>query len=207
VYFTKWIEAKPLVNIAAAWLKRFFWQNIIYHFGVPRKIIVDNAKQFDCNMFKEFCHQMGVEAAFSSVYHPQSNGAVEKANALIFSAVKKILEDHPKGKWADELSRAVWSHNTCIYRATKFTLFRLLYGKEPVTPEEIKLCSTRTKAETIYSPTEVKSKDLLESEGMKAVENMQSNQNETRAWRDKKMRQKQIEVGDLALLRSPHTEA
>jgi hypothetical protein len=28
-YFTKWIEAKPLVNIAASGLKRFFWQNII----------------------------------------------------------------------------------------------------------------------------------------------------------------------------------
>jgi hypothetical protein len=28
-YFTKWIEAKPPVNIAVAWLKRFFWQNII----------------------------------------------------------------------------------------------------------------------------------------------------------------------------------
>jgi hypothetical protein len=24
-YFTKWIGAKPLVNIAAAWIKRFFW--------------------------------------------------------------------------------------------------------------------------------------------------------------------------------------
>jgi hypothetical protein len=24
-YFTKWIEVKPLVNIAAAGLKRFFW--------------------------------------------------------------------------------------------------------------------------------------------------------------------------------------
>jgi hypothetical protein len=34
-------------------------------------------------MFKDFCHQMGVEAAFALVYHPQSNGAVEKANALI----------------------------------------------------------------------------------------------------------------------------
>jgi hypothetical protein len=41
---TKWIEPKPLVNIAAAWLKRFFWKNIICHFGVPRKITVDNAK-------------------------------------------------------------------------------------------------------------------------------------------------------------------
>jgi hypothetical protein len=36
---------------------------------------------------------MEVKAAFTSVYHPQSNDAVEKANALIFSVAKKILED------------------------------------------------------------------------------------------------------------------
>jgi hypothetical protein len=35
-YFTMWIEAKHLVNIAAVGLKRFFWQNIICHFGVSR---------------------------------------------------------------------------------------------------------------------------------------------------------------------------
>jgi hypothetical protein len=43
-YFTKWVEVKPLVNIAATRLKRFFWQNIICHFGVPTEITVDNAK-------------------------------------------------------------------------------------------------------------------------------------------------------------------
>jgi hypothetical protein len=88
-YFTKWIEAKRLVNITAAGLRRFFWQNIVCHFGVPRKTIVDNAKQFDCHIFKDFCHQMRVKAAFTSVYHPQSNEAVEKANALIFIAIKR----------------------------------------------------------------------------------------------------------------------
>jgi hypothetical protein len=36
---------------------------------------------------------MEIKVAFTSVYHPQSNGAVERANALIFSAIKKILED------------------------------------------------------------------------------------------------------------------
>jgi hypothetical protein len=87
-YFTKWIEVKPLVNIAVAGLKRFLWQNLICHFEVLRKITVDNAKQSDCHIFKDFCHQMGVEAAFTLVYHPQSNGAVEKANTLIFTAIK-----------------------------------------------------------------------------------------------------------------------
>jgi IS30 family transposase len=60
-------------------------------------ITIDIAKQFDCHIFKDFSHQMGVKVAFTSVYHPQSNGAVEKANALIFLAIKKILEDQPKG--------------------------------------------------------------------------------------------------------------
>jgi hypothetical protein len=179
-YFTKLIEAKPLVNIAAAGLRRFFWQNIICWFRVPRKITINNAKQFGYHIFKDFCHQMGVKAPFASVYPPQSNGAVEKVNTLIFAAIKKILEDQPKGKWIEELPRAVLSHNTSVCRAMKFTPFKLLYEEEPVTPEEIKLCSARTRADAIHSPTEAESKDLLEPKCMRAVENLQSYQNETR---------------------------
>jgi hypothetical protein len=82
-----------------------------------------------------------------------------------------------------------------------------LYGEEPVTPVEIKLCSARTKMKAMYSPSEAKSKDLIEPEHMKVVENLQSYQNETRAWRDKKVKLKHIKVGDLVLLRSPCTEA
>ena len=54
-YFTKWIEAKPLININSETIKKFFWQNIICRFGVPREITVDNGKQFDSQLFREFC--------------------------------------------------------------------------------------------------------------------------------------------------------
>jgi hypothetical protein len=54
----------------------------------------------------------------------------------------------------------------------KFTPFKLLYGEEPVTPEEIKLRSARTRAKATYSPNKAESKDLLEQEGMKTVENL-----------------------------------
>jgi hypothetical protein len=87
---------------------------------------------------------------------------VERENTLIFTAIKKIIESQPKGKWAEELPRAVWSHNTSICRATKLTPFKLLYEEELVTPEEIKLRSARTHMDAIYSPTEAESKDLLE---------------------------------------------
>jgi hypothetical protein len=71
-YFTKWVEAKPLANIKAPTIQKFFWQNIICRFGVPRELTVDNGKQLDCYTFKEYCKSLGTHAKFSSVYHPQS---------------------------------------------------------------------------------------------------------------------------------------
>jgi hypothetical protein len=53
-YFSKWIEAKPLAMITSATVQKFFWQNIICHFGVPKAIIVDNGTQFDAETFKTF---------------------------------------------------------------------------------------------------------------------------------------------------------
>jgi hypothetical protein len=125
---------------------------------------------------------------------------------LIFTAIKKILESQSKGKWTKELPRAVWSHNTSVCRATKFTPFKILNGEEHVTLEEIKLHSARTSTEAIYCPTEAESKDLLKPERMKAIENLQSYQRETKAWRDKKVKLKHIEVGDSVLLWSPSNE-
>jgi hypothetical protein len=49
-------------------------------------------------MFKQFYQQIGTKVAFASVYHPQSNGVVERAKSLIFEAMKKILEGEKKGK-------------------------------------------------------------------------------------------------------------
>jgi hypothetical protein len=103
-----------------------------------RHITVDNAKLFDNDMFKDFCHQVRTKVAFASVYHPQSNEVIERDNALIFEAIKKILEGEKNGKRVEVMPRAVWSHNTTVSRATNFTPFRLLFRAEAVLPEEIK---------------------------------------------------------------------
>jgi hypothetical protein len=121
---------------------------------------------------------------FSSVYHPQSNEAVERANGLIFPIIKKCLYDQKKGKWTDELPKVIWSHNTTVSRATGFTSFRLLFGTEAMTPEEIKSESMRVqKAKEIDIKVE---KDMIELTILEASENIEKYQRETKAWRDKK---------------------
>jgi hypothetical protein len=48
---------------------------------------------------------------------------------------------------------------------------------------------------------------LLESERLKVVTNLQKYQNETRNWRDPKVKKRDFDVGNLVLLRSPRTES
>jgi hypothetical protein len=69
-YFTKWVEAKLVTNITFATIQKFFWQNIIYRYGVPQQITIHNAKYFDTAMFNYFCHRIGTKVSFASVYHP-----------------------------------------------------------------------------------------------------------------------------------------
>jgi hypothetical protein len=97
---------------------------------------------------------------------------------LIFEAIKKILEGEKKGKWVEVMPRVVWSHNITVCRATNFTPFRVVFGAEAVLPEEVKHQSLRTTVE----------KDLLESERLKAVANLQKYQDEIRKWRDLKVK-------------------
>jgi hypothetical protein len=90
-YFTKWIEARAVSTITAKTTRNFFWQNIVCRFGAPFELIVDNEKQFDNQDFSEFCTSTRTQVVFTSIYHPQSNGVVERANGKIFTIIKKTF--------------------------------------------------------------------------------------------------------------------
>jgi hypothetical protein len=200
-YFSKWIEAKPLATITSITVQKFFWQNIVCRFGVPKDITVDNGTQFDAEAFKEFCDQIGTKIHFASVRHPESNGLVERANGIIMTRIMKLIFNQPRGKLLDELIKVVWSHNTTMSRSTGFTPFKLLFGNEAITPEEAKAGSIRTIAlagdEADYSVV----KDVIEGTRLQAVENINKYQAKTIKWRDRKVWLKNIKPGHLVLRR------
>jgi hypothetical protein len=206
-YFTKWIEARAVSTITSKTAQKFFWQNIVCRFGVPSELTVDNGKQFDSQDFKDFCFAIGTKLAFASVYHPQSNGVVERANGKIFTAIKKMLLDDKKGKWADLLPEAVWALNTTECRATGFTPFRLLYGSEAMTPQEIKHGSPRTVATAVPDVDEPTSKDLIDGDRVFALQALNKYQAQTKAWRDHTVIPREFSEGDLVLVRTARTES
>jgi hypothetical protein len=197
-YFTKWIEAKPVTNISSSTMKKFLWQNIICRL-VPRHITVDNGTQFDTQNFRDYCESLEIQLCFASVKHPQSNCAVERANGIICTGISKCLVGLPKGKWVDELPKDVWVHNTTVSRSTNFTTFKLLYGEEAITPEEIQFQGPRTNIEIIDEDKQKTSKYLLEEERIKAIQNLEKYQKETKSWYNKKVKPRQLSPGDFIL--------
>jgi hypothetical protein len=178
-YFSKWIEAKPLATITSVTVQKFFWQNIVCRFGVPKAITVDNGTQFGAKTFKDFCNQIGMKIHFASVRHPESNGLVERANGIIMTGIMKLIFNQPRGKWPDELIKVVWSHNTTISRSTGFIPFKLLFGDEAINPEEAKAGSIRTVASAEDEADYFVEKDAIEGTRLQAVENINKYQAET----------------------------
>ncbi|XP_074352999.1 uncharacterized protein LOC141692159 [Apium graveolens] len=83
-YMTKWVEARPLSTITEEAVKKLFLEQVILRFGIPKTCISDNGTQFIGNKFRKFMHHFGIEQKFSSVAHPQGNGAIEAGNKVIF---------------------------------------------------------------------------------------------------------------------------
>ncbi|XP_050217540.1 uncharacterized protein LOC126668377 [Mercurialis annua] len=79
-HFTKWVEVEAMSDITSARVKEFFWKQIVCHFGLPRVLIGDNGKQFDCKKFRAFCAKSNIDLRFTSVTHPQSNGMTKVTN-------------------------------------------------------------------------------------------------------------------------------
>jgi transposase InsO family protein len=146
---------------------------------VLKAITVDNGTQFDAEAFREFCEQIGKKIHFASVRHPESNRLVGRANNIIMTGIMKLIFNQPRGKWLDELIKVVWSHNTTISRSTSFTPFKLLFGDEPITPEEAKAGSIRTVASAEDEADYSVAKDDIEGIRLQAVENINKYQAKT----------------------------
>jgi hypothetical protein len=146
---------------------------------------------------------------FTSIRHPQSNGLIERANVIILQGISRRLHGRPKGKWAEELTSVIWSHNTSKSRATKFTPFKLLFSEEAVLPKEITHKSPRVtlvKDRPHSQDEEQLTKDLAEEFRCQAVNNLRIYQDETTRWRNKKVNPHQINSGDMVLIRKQNAK-
>ena len=101
-----------------------FISGVVHRFGVPHSIITGNGTNFTADKVKLWCKNMGIKLDYASVYHPQTNGQVERANGLIMSGIKPRLVrslTESNTHWVEELDSVLWGLRTTPNRTTGFT--------------------------------------------------------------------------------------
>ncbi|XP_050222654.1 uncharacterized protein LOC126672742 [Mercurialis annua] len=141
-HFTKWIEVEAVSTITEARIRDFFWRQIVCRFGIPRALVTDNGKQFNCRAFKEFCNDLHIDLCFTLVVHPQSNGMTEVTNRTILKGLKARLGEFDK-QWLEELPKVICAYRTTPRAGTGDTPFSLTYGCEAMIPVEIGMPTLR----------------------------------------------------------------
>ena len=199
-YFTKWVEADPLVHIRDSDAKKFVWKNIITRFGIPRALVTDNGKQFEGKAFKNLCDRYGIKHFFSTLVYPQSNGQAESSNKTLLDGMKKRLTE-VKGRWVNELPSVLWAYRTTPWRSTGETSFSLAYGMEAVILFEIGLPTTRMEA---YCHKKNKERvaehfDMIEEQREWTLIKLAAYEQQLAQSFKRRVRERVFKVGDLVL--------
>jgi transposase InsO family protein len=203
--FSKWIEARPIVNVRSEEAVSFF-TDIIYRFSIPNTTITDNGTQFTGKKFLNFYDDNHIRVDWSAVAHPKTNGQVERANNMILQGLKpRIFKrlDKFRARWVAELPSMLWSLRTTLCRATGFTPFFMVHGSEAVLPTDIDYGSSRVRAYT-EEGNQVTFEDVIDHlDEARDVALLQSAkyQQVLRCYHERNVRPREFHVGNLVLRR------
>jgi transposase InsO family protein len=203
--FSKWIEARPIVNVRSEEVVSFF-TDVIYRFSIPNTIITDNGTQFTGKKFLNFCDDNHIRVDWSTIAHPKMNGQVERANGMILQGLKpRIFKwlDKFRARWVAELPSVLWSLCTTPCRAMGFTPFFMVHGSEAVLPTDIDYASPRVWAYT-EEGNQVVLEDVIdqldEARNVALMRSAKYHQ-ALRRYYERNVRPREFHVGDLVLRR------
>jgi transposase InsO family protein len=103
-------------------------------FGAPKVIITDRASSFvSSHEFKKFLEVHHIQSRHTSSYHPQSNGRVERLNALISPMLAKFCAGDLE-KWDQFVDAVCFNLNYRTHTVTKHAPYYLAFGVLPRLP-------------------------------------------------------------------------
>ena len=137
-HFTKYAQAYITLKQTAIVVAHTLWENFLVHYGWPEKILTDQAKSFENNLFQELCSLAQVKKLHTSPYHPETNGQCEHFNATLISMLG-TLPSHAKKNWQEWVATLTHAYNCTVSPVTGFSPYFLMFGRSLKLPLDIDL--------------------------------------------------------------------
>jgi len=94
--FTKLTRAIPLRDATELTVSSAFIDTWVAAYGIPDFALTDNGPQFASIYFLGILGFLGIASNYTSPYHPETNGQVERYNRTLVRQVRRYAAEHQK---------------------------------------------------------------------------------------------------------------
>ena len=108
-------------------IDKFLYGGYISIFWALARLLSDRGTSFTSSIIEELCKILGVQQLWTTPYHPQTNGLVERSHQMIMHMIGKLGEDK-KTNWPSHLAEIVHAFNATQSAVTGYSPHYLMFG-------------------------------------------------------------------------------
>ena len=112
-------------------------------FGPPRYLLSDNGSQFVSYLFRDFAASTGIKLKTTTVYHPETNGMVERLHRWVKERLALLAYDgglnfvDGTDAWSDYINLISFAYNSTPNRMNKLAPSTVVFGRNPARLEPL----------------------------------------------------------------------
>ncbi len=128
-YATWYPEAVPLRKATAKAIAQELFL-LSSRVGIPAEILTDQGTPFMSRLMADLCRLLRVKQLRTTVYHPQTDGLVERFNQTLKQMLRWVVAED-KRDWDLMIPYVLFGIREVPQASTGFTSFELLFGRQP----------------------------------------------------------------------------
>lgn len=198
---TKFVIAVAVPNKEARTIAKAIVNNCILIFGLMNTILTDKGTEYRNSIIKEICDILNIEHNFSTSYHHETVGSVER-NHRVLNEYFRSYVNNAKSNWDELLPFFTYCYNitpASVFEE-KFSPFQLVFGVVPKFPD----CISNTNIDPIYNFDNY-AKELkfnLQSMHKQAKFLLEKSKQANKVYFDKNANIVNFQIGDQVLLKN-----
>ena len=204
-HFTRFAQAYATRNKAGQTAADKVFNDFVLKFGFPRRILHDQGREFENQLFHRLQQLSGVKNARTTPYHPEGNGKAERFNRTLLSMLRTLTTEQ-KANWKDHLNKVVHAYNSTRSDATGYAPSFLMFGRSPRLPVDLVfgLNPKSTQPCKDHSTYVEKWKEAMSEAYDIARKASQERAARGKELRDKNLHPLPLEPGDRVLVKNTH---
>ena len=124
---SKNVVIEPMKSTSTEEVARKLLSSVFRHHHLPRAMVSDRGTQFTSAIWRKVCEMLSIKRRLSTAFHPQTNGATERANQEIECYIR-IFCTFEQSDWARLLPMAMIAYNNRKSNSTGMSAFFMTHG-------------------------------------------------------------------------------